>query len=118
MASETSSSDFMSKYQEFVEDTCRNRGPYLMKAADGLIWGAVLEMVAEAGEVLEILQKASRKRGGYLNAEDKGKLLDELGDVLWGCAAIANALEVTLDEVIEHNMSKLEARQVNWEDHQ
>lgn len=89
-----------------------------MKSADGLIWGAVLEMVAEAGEVLEILQKASRKRGGYLNAEDKGQLLDELGDVLWGCAAIANALEVTLDEVVEHNMAKLEARRVNWEDHQ
>lgn len=104
-------------YQEFAEETCRNRGPYLIKTPDGPIWGAVLELVGEAGEVLEILQKASRRRGGWLNAEDKGKLIDELGDVLWGCAALCNSLGTTMDEVMRQNVEKLEARAQEAQDH-
>ena len=110
--SENSSTDSscMDEYSEFVKETCRNKGPYLMKADDGKIWGAALELVSEAGEVLDVLTKASRKRGGWINAEDKGLLLDELSDVLWGVQALTNALGVTLEEVAEYNTAKLEAR--------
>ena len=110
--SENSSTDSscMDEYAGFVRETCRNKGPYLMKADDGKIWGAALELVSEAGEVLDILTKASRKRGGWINAEDKGLLLDELSDVLWGVQALSNALGVTLEEVAEYNTAKLEAR--------
>jgi len=103
-------STVMDDYAEFVQETMRNRGPYLMKADDGRIWGAALELVAEAGEVLDILTKASRKRGGWINAEDKGLLLDELSDVLWGVQALSSALGVTLEEVADYNTTKLKAR--------
>lgn len=110
--SESSSTDStcMDEYAEFVRETCRNRGPSLMKADDGKIWGAALELVSESAEVLDVLTKASRKRGGWINAEDKGMLLDELSDVLWGVQALANALGVTLEEVAEYNTLKLKAR--------
>ena len=100
----------MNDYAEFVEETCRNRGPYTIKAEDGKIWGAALELVSESAEVLDVLTKASRKRGGLLNAEDKGQLLDELSDVLWGVQALANALGVDLHEVAAYNQTKLVAR--------
>lgn len=98
------------EYQDFVKDTCYNKGPVLAKPADLPVYGAALELVAEVGEVMEILQKASRKRGGWLNALDREDLADELGDVLWGLTAVCNALGVTLGDLMEQNRTKLMQR--------
>lgn len=63
-------------------------------------------MVCEAAEVLEIFEKSYRK-----NKEvDGDSLVDELGDVLWGIAAICNATGLSLDDVIINNIAKLRAR--------
>ncbi|NCV03716.1 MAG: hypothetical protein EBV46_04600, partial [Burkholderiaceae bacterium] len=37
--------------------------------------------------------------------------IDELGDVLWYCAMIADELNITLGYAAERNISKLEDRQ-------
>lgn len=76
-------------------------GPYEMK----LLW-AILEMVGEAGEVLELPQKSVRK----CKPIDHDKLLDELSDVLWGFTAICNIAGFTYEEVAGYNHDKLEAR--------
>jgi len=110
MSDHSSTEDTFMSYAEFVRDTCRNKGPVFLQRGDGALWGAALEMVAEAGEVLDILTKASRKRGGTLLPSDMKDLMDELSDVLWGVQAMTNALGVTLEDVMLYNTEKLEAR--------
>lgn len=67
---------------------------------------AILEMTAEAGEVLGLAQKANRK-GLSLNRE---KVLDELGDTLWGLVGVMNEFNISWYEITEFNMDKLEKR--------
>lgn len=105
------------EYQEFVRESCRQKGPRLAKHADMAVYGAVLELVAETGEVTEVLQKASRKREGWLNSFDEAALKDEIGDVLWAAVAVCNALNYPLEQAMADNVTKLEARKQNALDH-
>ncbi len=104
-------------YQKFVAKSCRQRGPRLAKHADMAVYGAVLELVAETGEVTEVLQKASRKREGWLNSFDTAALKDEIGDVLWAAVAVCNALSYPLEQAMADNVTKLEARRQEALDH-
>jgi len=92
----------LEEYQEFVAKLTSN------KPNDMVAW-AVAGLVAEAGEVSGVLEKAWRKKG-HLEAEDIDKLFDELGDVLWFLTATANALSLSLDDVMMHNINKLNER--------
>ena len=94
------------EYADFVKDTCRNKGPQLA-GPDTALYGLVLELQGEAGEVSEILQKASRKRQGRLTDLDREDLRDELGDVLWAVTAMANHLGIRLSDLMEENREKL-----------
>lgn len=60
----------------------------------------------EAGEVIDLLKK-HEFQGHVL---DEGKLLEELGDVLWYCALMAEALGTTLQDVMYDNIEKLKER--------
>lgn len=60
----------------------------------------------EAGEVIDIMKK-HEFQGHEL---DKGKILDELGDVQWYVALMATAIGVTLEDVMQHNVDKLVSR--------
>lgn len=68
---------------------------------------AISEMCGEAGEVSGLSAKATRK--GV--AIDKDKLLDELGDTLWGVTASAIIAGYTLEQLMSHNVEKLRERQ-------
>ena len=67
---------------------------------------AILEMVAESGEVLELIQKANRKNKSL----DRDRVLDETSDVLWGLVGVMNEFNISWAELTEFNMEKLEAR--------
>lgn len=67
---------------------------------------AIIEMVSEAGEVLQLVQKANRK-GSELPRE---KVLDELGDTLWGLVGVMNEFNISWHELCSHNMDKLNER--------
>jgi NTP pyrophosphatase (non-canonical NTP hydrolase) len=71
---------------------------------------ATLGLAGEAGEVANIVKKIQRDHGGVINDEIRGKLKDELGDVLWYISACADELELTLDEIAEYNVNKLAQR--------
>ena len=68
--------------------------------------GEILELAAEAGEVLGLLTKAERK--GVAIQPDA--LLDELSDVVWGVYAVLTKMNWSLAEVITFNKNKLTAR--------
>ena len=69
-----------------------------------------LGLAGEAGEVANIVKKIQRDFGGEVTDEIRGKLKDELGDVLWYISACADELGLTLDEIAEYNVGKLAKR--------
>ncbi len=69
-----------------------------------------LGLAGEAGEVANIVKKIQRDLGGQITEEVRGKLKDELGDVLWYISACADELGLTLDEIAEYNVAKLAKR--------
>ena len=71
-----------------------------------LLINSVMGLCGESGEVIDLVKKHV-SHGHSLNRE---KLIDELGDVAWYLAECATALDVTLEEVLLHNIEKLKKR--------
>lgn len=70
----------------------------------------VLGLASEAGEVAGKLKKIIRDTDGRMTTEHRAALIDELGDVLWYCAAVSDALDTTLEVVAARNLNKLADR--------
>jgi NTP pyrophosphatase (non-canonical NTP hydrolase) len=71
-----------------------------------------LGLVGEAGEVAEKIKKILRDKGGILDEEAIAGLHKELGDVLWYLATLATELGLSLGDVAEGNLIKLQIRKV------
>ena len=67
---------------------------------------AIMGLCGEVGECADIVKK-HHFQGHELDCE---KLKDELSDVCWYVALLATALELTLEEVMLHNVEKLKRR--------
>lgn len=63
-------------------------------------------LATEAGEFLDAL----KKHVFYGKELDKVNLREEMGDIFWYCAIIADQLEVDFATVMERNITKLKAR--------
>ena len=70
-----------------------------------------LGLTNEAGEVAGKIKKVFRDKDGIISDETREALKAELGDVLWYLAQVATELNLSLDEVAEHNIAKLLDRQ-------
>jgi NTP pyrophosphatase (non-canonical NTP hydrolase) len=66
-----------------------------------------LGLVNEAGEVAGKIKKVFRDKDGEISEETREALKAELGDVLWYIAQVASELNLSLDEIAEHNIAKL-----------
>ena len=64
---------------------------------------------AEGGEFLEIVKKIVFQGKEY-NEDNREHMIIELGDVMWYVAQACMALEVSMDQVLETNVKKLEKR--------
>ena len=71
-----------------------------------LICGA-LGLTGESGEVADLIKK-SIFHGDKLSYSTE--LKEELGDVLWYIALMCNALNISMEEVMELNIEKLKKR--------
>lgn len=69
-----------------------------------------LGLTNEAGEVAGKVKKVFRDKEGQISAETREALKAELGDVLWYLAQVATELNLSLDEIAEHNIKKLYSR--------
>lgn len=66
-----------------------------------------LGLVNEAGEVAGKIKKVFRDKDGQISDETREALKAELGDVLWYIAQVATELNLSLEEIAEHNITKL-----------
>ena len=66
---------------------------------------ALFGMASECGEILGIYQKEFQG-----HEVDEDKVVDEMGDLLWFVAELADCLNVELDFVARHNIDKLRKR--------
>lgn len=69
-----------------------------------------LGLTGEAGEVAEKMKKIIRDKGGVVSDSDKAEIVKELGDVLWYVQALADYLDVPLEQVAKGNLDKLASR--------
>lgn len=109
------------KYTEFVDAVTSDASKDFLALSDRMVEldekGANIERLltagvginAEGGEFLEIIKKMIFQ-GKPWNADNKEHLIIELGDLMWYIAQACMALEVTIDEVVARNVTKLEKR--------
>ena len=76
-----------------------------------------LGLTNEAGEVAGKIKKVFRDKNGEFSEETREALQAELGDVLWYLAQVATELNLSLDEIAEHNLAKLLDRQARGKIH-
>ena len=109
------------KYAEFVDAVTSDASKDFLALSDRLVQldekGANIERLltagvginAEAGEFLEIVKKMIFQ-GKPFNEDNREHLIIELGDIMWYVAQACIALDVTIDEVVARNVTKLEKR--------
>ena len=109
------------KYTKFVDAVTSDESKDFLALSDRLVGldekGANIERLmtgaiginAEGGEVMEIVKKLVFQ-GKPWNQETKDHLIKELGDTVWYIVQCLIALDVSLDEVVNKNIKKLEAR--------
>jgi NTP pyrophosphatase (non-canonical NTP hydrolase) len=69
-----------------------------------------LGLTNEAGEVAGKIKKIFRDKNGAIGETERAALQGELGDVLWYLAQVCTELDLSLNEVAEHNIEKLYSR--------
>lgn len=93
------------EYQKQALTTAHHNPDPLM---DKTIWA--MGVSGEAGEVLEKWKKIVAYKEGNVSTEDLEGLKKELGDVVWYVAMLAYSLGLSFEEVMQHNVQKLQDR--------
>lgn len=95
-----------------------------MRAADYQLWSdktalypkdagityTAIGLANESGEVLGVIKKMMRDDNNILTEEKRKKLIDEVGDVAWYFARICTELGISMEDVFDINVAKLEDR--------
>ena len=109
------------KYSKFVDAVTSDESKDFLALSDRLVMldekGANIERLltagvglnAEAGEFLEIVKKMIFQ-GKPWDKANKEHLIVELGDVIWYAANACMALDISFEEVVARNVTKLEKR--------
>jgi len=67
--------------------------------------------LGEAGEAQNKIKKIIRDKGGRVSPEDQEAIGQEIGGLLWYCAAVASELNLKLGDIAEENIAILRSRQ-------
>ena len=92
------------KVNEYQKLAMKTLNPKLNKK--DILINAVMGLCGESGEAIDIVKK-HLAQGHEL---DKEKLIKDLGDIAWYLAECATVLDVSLQEVLEKNIEKLQKR--------
>ena len=110
-----------SRYETFVDAVTSDASKDFVALADRLVEldgkGANIERLltagvginAEGGEFLEIIKKMVFQ-GKPWNEDNREHLIIELGDLMWYVAQATQALGISMEEVLDTNITKLSKR--------
>ena len=110
-----------SKYEEFVSQVTSEPSTNFVDFADRIgeldREGANIERLltsgvginAEGGEFLEIIKKMVFQ-GKPWNEDNREHLIIELGDIMWYVAQATQALDISMEDVLDTNIRKLAKR--------
>ena len=110
-----------SRYEKFVSGVTSDASTNFVDFADRIgeldREGANIERLltsgvginAEGGEFLEIIKKMVFQ-GKPWNEDNREHLIIELGDIMWYVAQATQALEISMEEVLDTNIRKLSKR--------
>ena len=113
--------DFLLDYTRFVDEVTSDASKDSEAFTDALdiideqgvpperLLTAALGICAEGGEFTEIVKKCIFQ-GKPMDEHTVYHMKRELGDIMWYIAQACIALDITIDDVIETNIEKLEAR--------
>lgn len=91
----------INEYQELAMKTLN---PNLNKKE--ILINSVMGLCGEAGEVIDIVKKNLYQGHPF----DREAFIEELGDITWYLAEAATAIDISLEEVFERNIEKLNKR--------
>lgn len=96
----------INEYQEYVRNGASDK--YTKELA-------MLGLIGEVGEVSDVIKKESiyedmSKFIEKYGMDVKEKIIDELGDVLWQYMLVLCKYDVSIQEVINYNVNKLNKR--------
>lgn len=93
-------------YQTLASRTLNNKPGFQPTDTDLMLCWTAIGLAGECGEVCDYIKKAIFHQHGF----NKHKLADELGDVLWYVAALAQTAGLSLSDIMEQNIAKLKIR--------
>lgn len=94
------------EYQELAARTLIDKPDFEITPEQVMIAWNALGLAGEAGEVADLVKKGIFHQHGI----DREKMKKELGDVAWYLSALCKEFDLTLEEVLSHNIEKLKAR--------
>ena len=94
------------EYQQLANRTLILEPDFEIQPGQVMIAWNALGLSGEAGEVVDLVKKGILHQQGI----DNNKLKKELGDVLLYITALASEHNLTMEEIMEHNIEKLKAR--------
>ena len=96
------------KYEEMVRALFKRGSDIVRQLSekDGSIWHAATGIAGEAGELLD----AIKKKVAYQKPLDMENVIEELGDLEFYMEALRQELQITRQETLDANQSKLSKR--------
>jgi NTP pyrophosphatase (non-canonical NTP hydrolase) len=95
---------------KFSDYQARSRATAIYPDIDNNFLYPVLGLLGESGEVAEKIKKTFRDHGGKVDDERIAEIGKEMGDVLWYLAQLATELGLSLADIAEQNLNKLQSR--------
>ena len=95
---------FKMNFDEYQQLSARTLG--MDRTHEQQLANAALGLTGEAGETAEII----KKHLFHDTPLDHDALIKELGDCLWYIGAFATVLDISLDEIANRNIDKLQKR--------
>ena len=95
----------LQEYQNKTADTAVYPGR-------GTLWGLLYCSLGlgEQGEIQGKIKKVLRDNEGIISEDTTNAIKGELGDLMWYVAQLAAELNISLEDVAQHNLDKLASR--------